>query len=143
MLAHGGRQRQRVAGRTVLAALGILAILVGCGPEEPKTTYTVLGIQDFSHGRVGRFSARVAVRADLPREMVRIVVREVTAQVVEAHRADICWVLVHTGRPATMDNLVASAQWVSPALPPKERPYIEVSDDAIEYAGAPIYITWP
>ncbi|MFQ6672921.1 MAG: hypothetical protein ACE5KY_06445 [Candidatus Tectimicrobiota bacterium] len=106
----------------VVAALGVLALLVGCGPEEPQATYTIVGIQDFSHGRVGRFSARVVVRPELPRETVRIVVREVTAQVAEAHRADVAWVLVHTGQPPTMDNLLASAQWVSPALPPKSGP---------------------
>ncbi|MFQ5893641.1 MAG: hypothetical protein ACE5H5_04945 [Nitrospinota bacterium] len=127
----------------VVAALGVLALLVGCGPAAPEATSTIDGVQDFSHGRVGRFSARVVVRPELPRETVRIVVREVTAQVAEAHRADVAWVLVHTGQPPTMDNLLASAQWVSPALPSEDRPYIEVSDDALPYAGSPIYLTWP
>lgn len=126
-----------------LAAFWLLPVLSGCGPEEHKATYTILGVQDYSHGRIGKFSARVAVQPDLPRETVRLVVREVAAEVVEANRADVCWVLIHTARPATMDNLLASAHWVSPALPPDDRPYIEVSDDAIPYAGAPIYITWP
>jgi hypothetical protein len=63
--------------------------------------------------------------------------------VVETYRADVAWVLVHKGKPPTMDNLIVSAQWVSPALGPKERPYVEVSDDAISYAGAPIYLHWP
>jgi hypothetical protein len=75
--------------------------------------------------------------------MVRIVVREVVVKLVETQRADVCWVVVHTGEPATMNNLLASAQWVSPSLSPEERPYLEVSSDATPYAGAPIYITWP
>ncbi|MCZ6661166.1 MAG: hypothetical protein O6916_06995 [bacterium] len=137
------RGRQRIAARRAVSALWVIALLAGCGQEAPQSSYTILGIQDYSHGRVGRFSARVAVRPDMPRETVRLVIREVTAKVVEAHRADVCWVLVHTGEPATMDNLLASTQWVSPALPSKERPYIEVSDDEISYSGAIIYITWP
>jgi len=136
------RDRQRIAARRAVSALWVIALLTGCGQEAPQSSYTILGTQDYSHGRVGRFSARVAVRPDLPRETVRLIVREVTAKVVEAHRADVCWVLVHTGEPATMDNLLASTQWVSPALPKEERPYIEVSDDEISYSGASIYITW-
>ena len=126
-----------------LAASVFLLAAAGCGSEEPKAAYTILGVQDYSHGRVGKFSARVVVRPEMPREAVRSVVREVVAQVVEKNRADVCWVLVHTGRPATIDNLSATAQWVSPALPQDDRPFIEVSDDAVAYAGAPIYIIWP
>lgn len=130
-------------GAPLLGALVLLFLLAGCGPQEAKPTYTILGVQDFSHGRVGRFSARVAVKEDTPREMVRLVVREVVSKVVESNRADVCWVVVHTGEPATLNNLLASAQWVSPSLPPEDRPFIEVSSDATDYAGAPIYISWP
>ena len=135
--------RRGAVRAAAVGLVGLFLLLSGCGQQESKATYTLVGVQDFSHGRVGRFSARVVVKPDLPREMVRIVVREVVSKVVETHRADVCWVVVHTGQPPTMDNLIASAQWVSSALPAEDRPYIEVSDDAVSYAGAPIYITWP
>lgn len=125
-----------------LVALLALLLVFGCGKEETKAAYTILGVQDYSHGRVGRFSARVAVSPELPREMVRHVVKDVVSQVVESHRADVCWVLVHNAQPPTMKNLIASAQWISPALPPEDKPYVEVSEDAVPYQGATIYITW-
>lgn len=136
-------RRPREAAPLLLAALAALLLISGCGQEGPKDSYSLLGIQDYSHGRVGRFSARVAVKEGLPEEMVRLVVRDVVAKMVEENRADVCWVLIHKGEPPTMDNLVASAQWVSPSLPAEDRPFIEVSSDATPYAGAPIYITWP
>jgi hypothetical protein len=130
-------------GPLTMAALILLFMLGACGREEPGTAYNILGVQDYSHGRVGRFSARVVVNEDLPREMVRLVVREVVAKVVEDNRADVCWVIVHGGEPATLNNLLASAQWISPSLLPEDRPFIEVSSDATPYSGAPIYISWP
>jgi hypothetical protein len=135
--------RPRAAASLFFAALAALLLLSACGQEGPKDSYNLLGIQDYSHGRVGRFSARVAVREDFPKEMVRLVVRDVVAKMVEENRADVCWVLIHKGEPPTMDNLLASAQWVSPSLPDEDKPFVEVSSDATSYAGAPIYITWP
>lgn len=135
--------RPRAAAPLYFGALVVLLLLSGCGQESAKDSYTLLGIQDYSHGRVGRFSARVAVKEGLPKEMVRLVVRDVVAKVVEENRADVCWVLIHKGEPPTMDNLLASAQWVSPSLKGEDKPFVEVSSDATPYAGAPIYITWP
>ncbi|MEE9197605.1 MAG: hypothetical protein V3U45_05635, partial [bacterium] len=58
------RDRQRIAARRAVSALWVIALLAGCGQEAPQSSYTILSTQDYSHGRVGRFSARVAVRPD-------------------------------------------------------------------------------
>ena len=121
----------------------ILLVLLGCSrAEKSRSSYEILSVQDFSHGEVGKFSAKVYLKQGLPEKDIKKIIKDITGKIERENNADVVWLLVYNSKTPTIDNLIATTQWIHKDLKKELRPYVEKSPVSIPLHHSPIYITW-
>lgn len=108
-------------------------LFLGCGKDEkPESIYEILSVQDFSHGQVGKYSAKVYIKEELTEEIINEIIKDVTLKVRRDNNADVVWILVYKSKIPTLDTLTATTQWINKNLKKELWPYVEKS---------PVFIT--
>lgn len=106
---------------------------MGCSRgEKTESIYEILSLQDFSHGQVGKYSAKVYIKEGLTEEIIKEIIKDVTLKVRRDNNADVVWILVYKSKIPTLDTLTATTQWINKNLKKELWPYVEKS---------PVFIT--
>lgn len=106
---------------------------MGCSRgEKTESIYEILSLQDFSHGQVGKYSAKVYIKEGLTEEIIKEIIKDVTLKVRRDNNADVVWILVYKSKIPTLDTLTATTQWINKNLKKELWPYLEKS---------PVFIT--
>ena len=121
----------------------VLLLFLGCGKEEKDgASYQILSVQDFSHGQVGKFSAKVYIKKDLTKDTMIGIIRDVTSKIRKDNNADIVWLAVYQSKIPTFNTLIATTQWINKGLKEELRPFAERSPVSVLLENSPVYITW-
>jgi len=108
-------------------------LFLGCSRgEKTESIYEILSLQDFSHGQVGKYSAKVYIKEGLTEEIIKEIIKDVTLKVRRDNNADVVWILVYKSKIPTLDTLTATTQWINKNLKKELWPYLEKS---------PVFIT--
>lgn len=111
-----------------IVSLFALFLLFGCGKDEKtESIYEILSVQDFSHGQVGKYSAKVYIKEGLSEDSIKKIIKDVTLKVRRENNADVVWILVYKSRIPTLDTLTATTQWINKNLKKELWPYVEKS----------------
>jgi hypothetical protein len=99
-------------------------------------------VQDFSHGPVGKFSAKVYIDKNLSREAATEIIKDITLKIRRENNADVVWLVLYNTEIPTFDSVVATTQWINSGLKEELRPYVEKSPGSVLLENSPIYIRW-